>query len=398
MGLKVTFYSNFMNNHQLPLSVSMLDKGIEYTFVATEPFPKERIDSGYEDMNKKYPFILTTYDSKENYEKAIQLARESDIVILGSAPEIYIKERMKLNKITFRYSERFLRKGLYQLLNPKLWFYMLKNNTIYYNKPLYLLSASAFSSRDFSLVGAFYNKAYKWGYFPKVEEYEIDELIEVKDKNQKIKIVWCARFISLKHPELMIELANRLKEEKYKFEIIMIGGGPLFEEIRTKIKDNNLEDCISCTGPISSDEVMEHMKTANIFTFTSDKNEGWGAVLNEAMNAACAVVVSHRIGSVPFLINHNINGLIYEDGNFRSFYERVKFLIDNKDIRYVISKEAHKTISSEWNAKNAAEKLLILYNNLKEKNGKDIINGVCSKAEIIKEDKKLYNKLINKEK
>ena len=49
------------------------------------------------------------------------------------------------------------------------------------------------------------------------------------------------------------------------------------------------------------------MEKSEIFLFTSDKGEGWGAVLNESMNSACAVVASHAIGSVPFLLKDGEN-------------------------------------------------------------------------------------------
>jgi glycosyltransferase involved in cell wall biosynthesis len=45
-----------------------------------------------------------------------------------------------------------------------------------------------------------------------------------------------------------------------------------------------------------------------VFIFTSDRNEGWGAVLNEAMGSGCAVVAADLIGSVPYLIEHKKMG------------------------------------------------------------------------------------------
>ena len=109
--MKITFYSNFFNHHQLPLAQALIKLGVDFTFVATESIPEERLKLGYEDMNKKYNYVLTTYDSDENYEKSIKLCEESDIVIIGSAPEIYTKIRMQYNKIMFRYSERLHKQG-----------------------------------------------------------------------------------------------------------------------------------------------------------------------------------------------------------------------------------------------------------------------------------------------
>lgn len=62
----------------------------------------------------------------------------------------------------------------------------------------------------------------------------------------------------------------------------------------------NLNDYVTFTGPVQSDKVRGFMERAGIFLFTSDRQEGWGAVLNESMNSGCAVVASHAIGSVPF--------------------------------------------------------------------------------------------------
>ena len=56
--MQICFFSNFLNHHQLPFSLAMSKlTGNCFTFVATEKTPQERIDMGYEDMNKKYPFV-----------------------------------------------------------------------------------------------------------------------------------------------------------------------------------------------------------------------------------------------------------------------------------------------------------------------------------------------------
>ncbi|MEG0408263.1 MAG: glycosyltransferase family 4 protein [Bacilli bacterium] len=376
--MKITFYSNFMNHHQLPLSLEMIKQGIDYTFVATEPIPQERLDMGYDDMNKKYDFILTTYDSEENKEKAMKLCLDSDLVILGSAPEIYIKERMKLNKITFRYSERIFRKGRWRIINPRTIRYLICNHLKYRNKKLYMLCASAYTAGDFAMIGAYKNKCFKWGYFPEIKEHNIDELIENKNKNKKIKILWCARLLKLKHPESMITLAKKLIADKYDFEINMLGNGELFESFKNQIKIEKLELYINLIGAVNNNEVSKYMEQANIFAFTSDFNEGWGAVLNESMNSGCAVVASSAIGSVPFLIKNNVNGLVYNNGDNNDLYEKVRYLIDNTNIRNEIAKNAYITMRDEWNAENAVKKLLELYNDIKFQKINVNNNGVCS--------------------
>ena len=108
--------------------------------------------------------------------------------------------------------------------------------------------------------------------------------------------------------------------------------------------------------------------------------------MNESMNSGCAVVASHAIGSVPFLIKDGENGLIYENENQKHFEEQVIRLLDDAELRSRIGKNAYETIVNMWNAKTAAERFILLTQNLIEKNNTDNLfaDGPCSKAKIIK--------------
>ncbi len=387
--MKITFFSNFLNHHQLPFCLEMKKHlGNGFKFVATEEVPKERLDLGYDDMNKAYDFVVRSY---EDEEEAYKLGLESDVVIIGSAPVKYIKQRLKQKKLTFRYSERIFRPGF----NLRTWLALIKNYTILERKNVYLLCSSAYSAYDFNIAGAYINKCFKWGYFPLVNNYDLDKLFSKKHKSKKLKIIWVARFLKLKHPEKVVYLAKKLVEDNVQFEIKMIGNGEEFDSIKNMIQENHLEKYVLLLGAINNKDVRKYMEEANIFLFTSDLNEGWGAVLNEAMNSACAVVASHAIGSVPFLINHKKNGLIYEDSSLQDLYDNVKYLILNPKQIDVLGKNAYETMIKYWNASVATKRLLKLANSLLKgnKNALEKI-GPCSKALPIS-NKNMYNYVIN---
>ena len=154
------------------------------------------------------------------------------------------------------------------------------------------------------------------------------------------------------------------------------------------IRDMDVEDCVEMLGAMSPDDVRAHMDQADLFLFTSDFNEGWGAVLNESMNSGCAVVASHAIGSVPFLIKNGKNGLIYENGNQVHFEKQVQMLLDDADYRKKLGINAYQTITSMWNADMAAERLMELCKDLLSGNDATSLfsEGPCSKAERITND------------
>lgn len=392
--MKITFFSNFMNHHQLPIAEAFLKQGVDFTFVATTPIEEERIKFGYEDMNKKYPFVLREYESTEAANKAMNLCRDSDVIILGSAPEKYIKERLKSNKITFRYSERYLKQGLWRMLDPRLFINMYKNNFIYRNKPFYLLASSAYAPWDFSVYGAFKNKCYKWGYFPKNFTYNIDDLLNQKKNNKRLTIMCCGRLLNWKHPEKAVYVAEQLKKDNIEFDLNYVGTGPLKEKLEKLVLDKKLENNVHILGATPASEVRKYMDESDIFLFTSDYNEGWGAVLNESMNSACAVVASHAIGSVPYLIKDGYNGLIYKNNSFKDLYKKVKKVALDISLRKELSINAYNTINETWNADKAVSNLLVLIDSLSKNKDVNFHDEPCEVAKSIRQDR-MYGLITN---
>lgn len=365
--MKITFYSNFLTHHQLPFCLEMYKKyGEDFKFVSMEKINQERISLGYKDMDNDYPFVLKAYESKEKYNEATKLAVDSDIVIAGSTPtDDYIKERLKQDKITFRYYARIFYNGVLSIFDfensKKVYDRHLKYKK---NKNLYLLCASSYGPNDFNELGMYKNKCFKWGYFPETKIYNVEDLLKQKE-NEKIEIIWVGRFIKEKHPEYVVKLAQKLKEKNYNLEIKMIGNGELLEKTKSQIEKYNLTNQIKLVGAVKSDKVRSYMEKANIFICTSDKNERWGVVLNEAMNSGCAVIAYKGIGGVPFLIKNNENGLAYT--SLDDFYKKTMKVMDDKALREKLSKNAYKTISEVWTAKVAVQNF--------EKLVKSIIDG-----------------------
>jgi len=382
--LKITFFSNFLNHHQIPFCKIMYEKlGDNFKFIATEPVPIERLKMGYSDESSLFEFVHNTFDSKENSDYALKLSLESDIVIIGSAPNKFVKERIKKNKLTFYYTERVFKKGILQLLDLKILSNLFFRHFLNKKKNVYLLCASAYTSLDFSLIGAYKNKAYKWGYFPEFKEHDVLNLIDLKKQNKIPKLIWVGRFLKWKHPQDAIKIGKMLNEAGYEFSMDIIGTGPLKVTLNKMINKKKLSTQIKVLGTMSPEEVRLHMEKANIFLFTSDFNEGWGAVLNESMNSGCGIVASHAIGSVPYMLKDNINSLIYKSGDIHHLFKSVKHLIDNQDNCTRMGISAYKTLESTWNAKEAATRLIEISRHLLSGERLFFNQGPLSKADII---------------
>ena len=365
--MNIVFITNFINHHQAYLADGFYNLlGDNYKFIETMQIPQWLIDSGYPVIER--PYIINGYESKESINKALEIVYKSDVVIIGSAPDFFIKKRIDSEKLTFRYNERWFKSRPWFLTGPRGWLDLYKNHIRYKNYPLYMLCASAYTSKDVNQVGAYINKCFRWGYFTKVDD--IAEVIQEKlflRTDSRIRIIWCARFLRFKHPELPIKLAARLKLRKYEFVIDMYGTGEEFETTKKLAMKLGVEDVVNFCGNRPNEEILKEMRKHDIFLFTSDRNEGWGAVLNEAMSNGCAVVGSDEIGSVPFLIEDGVNGLIFKSRNLDSLEEKVVYLIDHPEERNKMAQNAYNTMREVWSPENAARQFLQLVEALKAK-------------------------------
>ena len=122
------------------------------------------------------------------------------------------------------------------------------------------------------------------------------------------------------------------------------------------------------------------MEESDIYLFTSDRAEGWGAVLNESMNSACAVVSSPEPGAAPFLIKDGYNGLFFKNHDWCDMSRKVMWLIDNPVERKRMAREAYITMVGQWSPKVAAANLVSLIRSVRDGRKPEISDGPCSKA------------------
>lgn len=370
----VVFISNYYNHHQAPLSKALYKElNGEYVFIETAPMQDERLNMGW--SNKDVPsFVIRSYTDRE---ACMRLIGDADILIYGDAPYAMIESRLKAGRLVFFYTERWYKRGF----NYWKWPVRVIRHWLLYGRyhNTRLLSVGAFSAKDCAKTLLFRHKAYRWGYFPFTARYEsIEKLQERKKPNS---ILWAGRMIGLKHPELALLAAKKLRQENYRFSLTMIGDGEQRESVCKLIEEYGLSDCVRISGFIEPDAVREYMERSEIFLCTSDQNEGWGVVVNESMNAGCAVISNSAVGAATYLLQNGKNGLVYS-GGIDELYSELKLVLDDPSLRKRLGRNAYHTITQMWNAENAADRLVQLFGRFSagEKSPDLFTEGPCSKA------------------
>jgi len=377
--LTVVMVSNFLNHHQLMLCNELKENCDEFYFIATRPIPSDRLSLGYADMNCQYDFVIRTYDKSTPSKKIREILINADAVIFGACPDKYIELRMKEGKLSFLASERFFKKGAWRRFYPPLAKKIRNRTTRYAKDNYYILCLGAFLSRDVSLLGFPLDKCYKWGYFPEVD---FSDGYESRDNN-RLKILWTGRMLDWKRADTALKACRFLNKVGVDFQLDFIGEGEESDKLKALSEKYRLRDKVNFLGSMPPESVRKAMSKSDVFLFTSNFYEGWGAVLNEAMSSGCAVLASSAIGSVPYLVEDGKNGIVYKYGSQKDFNEKLLMLAKDGNLRKALGENAIKTIKDDYCPKLAAQRFMEFVKS-DNKSSVKFESGPMSRAEIIK--------------
>ena len=382
--MTVTFITNYLTHHQLPFAGEMVKRlGEDFCLIVTNVMEEERIRMGWALDPHLFDFVIV-FD--EQPEECKRLVRESDVLICGSTHVSYIQERLDACKLTFRYFERLYKTGRIHAFSPRGYVRKWQEHTKYRKDPVYLLCAGAYVPADFSLFCSYPGKMLRWGYFPEFVNYTEED--RKRPARECVEILWTGRMIGWKHAEDAVHAAMLLKHNGVDFHLTMIGEGECLRDIKNEVMQNGMGEQITLLPYQFPQEIRQQMLKSDIYLMTSNFEEGWGAVVNEAMNAGCAVVASAAAGSVPYLLRDGENGIVYpwiKDAAERGkcLANAIMLLAKDADLRQQLGRAAYRTIEEPWNAQVAAERFLAFSEAVLSGSGVSYEAGPMSAAEII---------------
>lgn len=366
--MKIVFVSNYINHHQIPFCEAMrTQEGVDFTFVQTEKIEEERLQMGWKDVSDKLSYVVRMYDDPK---AAQSLILQCDILLAGWAPaaEEVISTRLIAGLPTFRLSERIYKDGQWKAVSPRGLLMKHRQFTRFADKPYYLLCAGAYVGSDYALIHAFPEKKFRWGYFPPLFSYMSSQMEELKEEGRKeaaaatgsrdaVEVTWAGRFVDFKHPETIFRLAKDLAAAGVRFHLNVAGGGDKEDGYRAFLQENGLEKVVTIHGLTSPETVRKIMEKSAVFILTSDHGEGWGAVVNEAMNSGCAVIAGAEAGCVPYLVKPGVTGMIVNGTDYQDLYEKTRYLLEHPDLQLRYGKAGYRAVQEVWNAETAARRL-----------------------------------------
>jgi 1,2-diacylglycerol 3-alpha-glucosyltransferase len=178
-----------------------------------------------------------------------------------------------------------------------------------------------------------------------------------------------ARYSPEKDHRTLLEAYRKYLDQGSDWKLVLIGEGPLKEQIRDQINSLNLGDQVIQKGWISYATIPIYYTYARCLILPSS-SEPWGLVANEAAACGLPLILSNKCGCVPELCIPGLNGFVFESGDAEKLSKCMSKMSNGSvDLRAFGEKSrelvAPYTLES-WALKVLEIKNLILGNKAKE--------------------------------
>ncbi len=166
--MHLALFTNIPSHYQIPLNQAFAERlPRDFAMVCWESITDDRKQLGWKE-DYEYPWLIKAWRSPQEYAQAIEILRFAEIVIWGYAPQEEIAARIAKNKLTFRYTERFFKRGYWRFLDPRVLRAALQIHISSRPKAHHLLAVGPYCASDYRLLNSFSGRMWRWGYFPEV--------------------------------------------------------------------------------------------------------------------------------------------------------------------------------------------------------------------------------------
>lgn len=196
---------------------------------------------------------------------------------------------------------------------------------------------------------------------------DLEECKVKKDLKEELgidKSIFCfgviARLNREKGIDFLIKTYSELTTD-VDSKIIVMGEGPLREELEALVKSYNLESKVVFTGQRS--DIKEIIPSLDCYILPSIY-EGF-PVTNLEIMVNRKVVIATNVGGNSEIINNKVNGFLIESQNKDELREAMTYVLENQSILKGMGEEAFKTIKNNFDLDKVGNEYIKYYSSIK---------------------------------
>lgn len=171
------------------------------------------------------------------------------------------------------------------------------------------------------------------------------------------RIVCVSRLTPRKGLETLLRAVAELDDVNVELKII--GTGDAEREIRALIESLAIQDRVSLVGYVAQQDLGPFYRQADVFVLPS-LSESCAMALLEAMSCGLPVVVSSAGGN-PEIVDHDVNGLLFEPESETQLEHALRKLANAPDLLEKMSRNNATKMREDYTWESVAAKYEVIY-------------------------------------
>jgi glycosyltransferase involved in cell wall biosynthesis len=172
-------------------------------------------------------------------------------------------------------------------------------------------------------------------------------------ENDPPLILAVGRLVWIKGYDYLLAALSRLKQAGIAFRAQIVGDGPLYAPLGYSIEDLNLKPEVELLGSLPSAEVLQRLRSADLFVLSSHA-EGISNATLEAMASGLPVVTTNA-GGMPEAVRDGIDGYVVPVRDINAMADRLKKLLTDSAQRERMGLSARSRAEAEFSLSRQAE-------------------------------------------
>ncbi|MDP3979775.1 MAG: glycosyltransferase [Chlamydiota bacterium] len=182
------------------------------------------------------------------------------------------------------------------------------------------------------------------------------------NSEKKFYVGFVGRINVEKDPYLFVQVAKKLHTIDHHFMFIVAGQGPCLDAMKQTVKELSLEDHFSFVGQLGHVAMLKLYTSIDLLLMTS-RTEGLPMALLEASSVGVPIVAT-RVGGVPEVIIHQVNGLLAEYGDSEGLADHIITIKRNQTLADDYVKAGREIIEKNFSLEANIQALQALYDRI----------------------------------
>ena len=165
--------------------------------------------------------------------------------------------------------------------------------------------------------------------------------------NAEVVILFVGNLTPKKGPHILLPAFRVLAKEVDGVMLVVVGDGPMMQELKRYVKEAGLDKKVVFLGFISQKELPNLYVISDVVVFPSLYDETWARAVNEAMACKLPIIASRKVGATGDIVRDGINGFVVKEGDIEELADRMRLLVTDRELRKRMG-EASKEIIKDW--------------------------------------------------